>query len=203
MEDVQGQLEPNTQRGQWIKNFLQQNDFKNIVEIGTWKGLGSTLCILEGKKNDSNFYSLECDRNMFEIAKKNLSQYSNQLQLIYGTICTEEEILNFVSDIYLDDQKRGWLDYDLQNLKLCEYVLDKLPEEIDFLLLDGGEFSTYSEWNKLKDRTKIVAMDDISQIKNNKIHHELSNSDEWSLLTLISEGNGFSAFQKNKEIYGK
>ena len=196
MENPQGQLELNTLRGQWIKNFLQQNNFKNIVEIGTWKGLGSTLCILEGKSDTSEFISLECDLVLHENAKTNLERYKDKVKLIYGTICTEDEIEGFSSTLSLDSQKTEWLNLDLANVRDCPYVLDLIPHRIDFLLLDGGEFSTYTEWQKLKDRTKIVAMDDISQIKTSKIFNELLSDFSYKILTRIDEGNGFAAFER-------
>jgi hypothetical protein len=64
------------------------------------------------------------------------------------------------------------------------------------LFLDGGEFSTYLEWEKLKEFTKIVVMDDITQLKTKKIHEELLIDPQHDMVYFSREGNGFSAFIK-------
>ena len=77
-----------------------------------------------------------------------------------------------------------------------ENVLNKIPEKIDLLLLDGGEFSTYSEWLKLKDRSTIIMLDDTTATKCKKINDELKSSENYTLIFETSENNGFSVFEK-------
>jgi hypothetical protein len=198
MENVQGQITPDTLRGKAIKSTIQQNDCNKIVEIGTWKGMGTTLCILQSMKDGCDFTTLESDITMYDIANNNLKEHKDKLKMIYGSISEISEINEFVSDIYLDDQQKGWLDYDIESIKNCPNVLNLLPESIDFLLLDGGEFSTYSEWMKLKSRSEIVALDDINCLKTRRIFKELVNDSNYVLLHLINEVNGFAIFQKVK-----
>jgi len=198
MENSQGQITPDTLRGKAIKSTIQQNDCNKIVEIGTWKGMGTTLCILQSMKDGCDFTTLESDITMYDIANNNLKEHKDKLKMIYGSISEISEINEFVSDIYLDDQQKGWLDYDIESIKNCPNVLNLLPESIDFLLLDGGEFSTYSEWMKLKSRSEIVALDDINCLKTRRIFKELVNDSNYVLLHLINEVNGFAIFQKVK-----
>jgi len=198
MEDVQGQITPDTLRGMAIKSTIQQNNCNKIVEIGTWKGMGTTLCILESMQDDCDFITLESDITMHETAKNNLKEHKDKLKMIYGSISEISEINEFVSNVYLSDQQKGWLDLDIENIKNCPNVLNLLPESIDFLLLDGGEFSTYSEWMKLKSRSKIVALDDINCLKTSRIFSELVNDSNYVLLHVINEANGFAIFQKLK-----
>jgi len=44
--------------------------------------------------------------------------------------------------------------------------------------------------------TKVVALDDITQLKTNKIHNELMGDSEYELLFQTNEGNGFSVFKR-------
>lgn len=193
-----GQINKKTLRWKLIQEFLEQNEVNTIVEIGTWKGMGSTLCILENKSENANFITLETDKQNYEIAKINLSDYQNKLKMINGRIIEIDEIKNFISDIDLSSEQQSWLNNDLVNFENTLNVIEQLPEKIDFLLLDGGEFSTYPEWVKLKNRTKVVALDDIYVLKCNKIFKELSNDSNYEKISETSEGHGFSIFKKNK-----
>jgi hypothetical protein len=90
-----------------------------------------------------------------------------------------------------------WLKNDLNDYFLCENILNQIPDNIDFLLLDGGEFSTYSEWNILKNRSKIIVLDDTLVLKCKKIREELLNDDNYELIIdYPSDRNGFAIFKK-------
>jgi hypothetical protein len=60
-------------------------------------------------------------------------------------------------------------------------------------LLDGGEFTTYFEFLLLRDRCKILMLDDIVADKCKLIVSEIeSNPDEWDILEKnTSVRNGF------------
>ena len=64
------------------------------------------------------------------------------------------------------------------------------------ILLDGGEFSTYPEWEKLKNRCHLILLDDINVLKCEKIYSELINNPEYKLLEETKEGYGFCLFKK-------
>ena len=185
-----------SERGKLLQSTIQNNKCKIIVEIGTWKGMGSTLCILESMLPDSEFTTLESNKTFYDIAMFNLKKYEGKFKMIYGSIVSYEEVESFTSNYNLEPLKQQWLKEDLYNISQCPNVINEIPSEIDFLLLDGGEFSTYNEWIKLKNRTKIVALDDIREIKTSLIHHELLNDENYELLEETSEGNGFSIFKK-------
>ena len=51
--EEQGQINSNTKRWELIQKTIKENDFKTIVEIGTWKGMGSTLAVLTSKKENT------------------------------------------------------------------------------------------------------------------------------------------------------
>jgi hypothetical protein len=145
---------------------------------------------------DSEFLTLESNKTFFDIAVNNLKQYEGKFKMVYGSIVSHEEVSSFSSNYNLESFKQEWLKEDLDNINICPNVIDEIFDEIDFLLLDGGEFSTYPEWNKLKERTKIVALDDILEIKTSLIHHELLNDKNYELLEKTPDGNGFSIFKK-------
>ena len=96
---------------------------------------------------------------------------------------------------FFDSAKKNLENYCV--VKRLYFWLRLIPEVIDFLLLDGGEFSTYKEWEKLKNKTKFVGLDDIRTIKCSKIYSELSGDENYSVLSMTNEGNGFCIFKKN------
>jgi hypothetical protein len=197
----QGQILRGTHFGDLIYEIVNKKNVTNIVEIGTWYGLGSTKCVIDGiinSEDKKNFITIEMYDEMCEVAKNNLKEYSNYFELLKGTILNPEDInwFNF-EDLDQSIYQRAWYDSDLNLLKISENVLDKIFDKIDFLILDGGEFTTYPEWQILKDRTSIVALDDTNVLKCKKIREELLNNPNYKIITDVnSDRNGYSIFEK-------
>jgi hypothetical protein len=196
---TQGQITENTERCKIIKNVIDTYKPNTVLEIGTWKGLGSTKCIIDSIDNEVSFLSLETNKSFYDIAVENLKSYQDKVKLIYGRIVEKDEILNFVQTINLNRWEEQWLREDLENVDKCENVLNQIPEKIDLLLLDGGEFSTYPEWLKLKDRSTVIMLDDTTVTKCKKINDELKSSENYTLVFETLEGHGFSVFKKIKD----
>jgi hypothetical protein len=192
----QGQINESTERWRLIQDVIRNNEITTILEIGTCTGIGSTLCILKSMSDESKFISIESNLNFFNIAQKNLVEYKERVNLIYGRIIEVEDVNNFVNNIHIDNTQRGWLKSDIDDFNSCPNVLNEIHEKIDFLLLDGGEFSTYCEWLNLKNRSKIIALDDITQLKCNAVFKELSEDKSYELICKTDEGHGFSIFKK-------
>jgi hypothetical protein len=196
---TQGQILNGSLFATWLTNVISENKPKTIVEIGTWKGLGSTKVIIDSiivNKLKTEFISLESNKNFYETAVGNLVGLSNHVKLIYGRVIEQSDILQFVNENVLTPEMNDWLSADLRDYDSCPHVLNLLPNEIDFLLLDGGEFSTYKEWKVLKDRTKIVALDDSLVLKCFKIRQELLQDNNYELIVDSKDRNGFTIFKK-------
>ena len=196
MINTPGQMNPSTQRGKLLMENIKNNFYKNIVEIGTWNGLGSTLCVLNSKTDDCNFYSLESNKKFHDIANDNLKDYKNNVNLIHGSVVTHDELKKFSENLDLDSQQKSWLDDDLNNLKNLKIVDKDLPDEIDLLILDGGEFASYLEWEKLKFKSKVVALDDTNVLKNKRVVEELKKDENYREISSTNEGHGFMIFEK-------
>lgn len=199
---IQGQIIRGSHMGEIIYNLTKRIDVKNIVEIGTWYGLGSTKCIIDGiidSNINKNFISLELYPEMYETAKENLKNYSNYVNIINGSIIDYDDMFwfDFEENRRIFGYQREWYDNDLEKMKSTKNVLNELPEKIDLLVLDGGEFSTYPEWLKLKDRTKIVVLDDTNVFKCNRLLFELLNDKNYKPLYVVyNDRNGFAIFEK-------
>ena len=67
---------------------------------------------------------------------------------------------------------------------------DDLPEIFDLVLLDGGEFTTWYEYKIIKDRCKILALDDTNTFKCQKIVEDIKSNNLWDILIENNERNG-------------
>ena len=193
-----GQINLKHKAGQFIYEFCQKNEINDIVEIGTWNGLGSTYCIHEAIKNtNKRCISLETDPVMHATALKN-NHDKKEITILNGKITDDVIDLhslnqNFFTDYPLET-KLNWLKSDMINLKSCPNVLHKIPEKIDFLILDGGEFSSYYEYLILKNRCKFIFCDDTLSpcIKNYEVRLDLIKNHK-ILLDDQNERHGFCA----------
>jgi hypothetical protein len=44
--NTEGQISPNMPVGKILINLIKNNELNNVIDIGTWNGLGSTRCFL-------------------------------------------------------------------------------------------------------------------------------------------------------------
>ena len=173
--------------GQYIVQIAAHPSIKTIVEVGTWNGLGTTRCVLHGlkeaNKTDYKFISLECSPEMYaEAVRNNAENINDNFKLVFGKLVNEDDITSWFDASNLNEEFKGWLQQDINWMKNAPNVLDTLPEKIDFLILDGGEFATYLEWIALKDRVQWVALDDTAALKCKRIREELLASNEFKVL---------------------
>jgi hypothetical protein len=203
-----GQINRESSLGEIIYNLCLQEDVKNIVEIGTWNGMGSTKCIYDAvldKKEEYLVYTLECNEEFYQ---KCLENYKNLPKLdnfnfILGTIVDPEENIDPISNfddkffnIYSRETQKSWRNEDVENCKNVKNVIDIIPEKIDLLILDGGEFSGLSEFNKLKDRSIYFILDDTNVIKNYEVANLIRNNNEFKVLHDSNERNGYLVAKK-------
>ena len=101
---------------------------------------------------------------------------------------------------YSRETQSVWRNEDVENCKKSKNVLDIIPEKIDLLILDGGEFSGLSEYEKLKDRSVYFILDDTNVIKNYEVANLIRNSSEFHVLHDSDERNGYLVAKVNYEI---
>jgi len=198
-----GQINEYTMVGSLIINIVKKQKLNNILDIGTWNGLGSTKCFLLGLTNNTTtkFISIESNEEKNKIAKHNLSNLlTNNCNLYHGSILKKEEIIdieNIFPDLLLNKEYQRWHSIDMINIEKSPYIFDFIPDELDFVLFDGGEFTTYYEFVKLFPRcTNYIALDDVNVEKCKKIREILKLNINWKEIEYINERNGFSLFMK-------
>ena len=92
----------------------------------------------------------------------------------------------------LENPFKQWADEDIKNCEMCPNIFNQLPSKIDLLLLDGGEFTTFDEFIKIKDRTTLFFLDDTKTFKNSKtVEYICQNKDFEVLADFPDDRNGF------------
>jgi len=193
---VAGQINRGDFFGDEIYRFSLIKEFKNFVEVGTWNGEGSTKCFMDAilyRHDNACLYSIEANIEFYEQAKKFWMPIlalrrtpGIKLNMLYGRLIEKEELVT-IEEVRKHKifNQHPWLEWRARNIseyEVCDNILEKIPEEIDVLLLDGGQFSTRAEFNKLKDRTKVVMLDDTTTFKTEKIRQELVEDSAWTVV---------------------
>jgi hypothetical protein len=200
---ILGQIMMDSLLGKYLYSLCKNNtSIKTVVEIGTWHGLGSTDCIIKGLtdsgKDNIHFMSIESNQKMFDVA---MNVWNGKLpywaRLVHGHIVEPEE-MDSTNLGYQNENEALWFEEDKNAILSSPNVLADIPSSIDLLFLDGGEFSTAAEFWKLKDRAKIVLMDDTTTRKCVKIRdYVMSNPHVYEVLfDFASERNGTMGFKQ-------
>jgi len=207
--NMPGQINLNTSLGLIIYDLVKTHNFKNIVDVGTWNGMGTTTCIMRAidakKDTNAHIYTVELYPEMINYAQKNLKKYTDhyKLHLLEGAIATIQEVYSWFDhasiDMTSDGHARLWYEKDMKLISSANNVLNLLPNTIDLLILDGGEYSTYPEWQILKNRTQFFVLDDTNLLKCSKIRKEiLSDPKKYTIIRdATNERNGFMVGRRN------
>jgi hypothetical protein len=194
-DGTQGQILGDTPMGAWLKALVFDPEVRHVVEIGTWKGLGSTILLHAAawqRTERPEVLSLEANAEFYQIARENVPD-DGVVNILLGSIVEQADL----DTADLSPQEKFWLQSDLAAISSVPNVLDELPREISLLLLDGGEFSSYAEFAKLEERlTKWLVLDDIFLRKNRRVHAELASKQQWNLVTVGKDRHGWAVWLK-------
>jgi len=199
-----GQINLGTEFGNILSNCAGRDDVKTIVEIGAWNGMGSTCCIADGILKASKsclFMSFEANADMYNQAQTNLnnSKYKDVVKLLHGAIVGVDEFPTFESGAMV----REWYDSDVRSCQSSTNYFDSLPDVIDFLFIDGGEYTGYIEYLKLKNRSNIIALDDTTCFKTKRVRAELLLDATFGVLhDSQTDRNGCSVFVRKQFLKG-
>lgn len=163
----QGQINRGSILGEEIYKLAKRADVDYILEIGTWNGLGSTKCIIDGIIDSSTpkrGISIDCNLKRSKDALTNLIPIPKNFIIKQGTIVNCAELEPLLDKLHSPKFKR-WLKEDLHEIKSAPNVFDDLPAIIDLCVLDSGEFSGVLEFSKLWKRCRYIVLDDTNTLK--------------------------------------
>jgi hypothetical protein len=147
---------------------------------------------------------VECNVDKNQIAKENLKHLlTDRDMLLHGSVLSKDDpainnhyyLYTVFPEVRDNSEFNRWHFIDVGNVVNSPVI--NPPSKIDFLLLDGGEFTTYFEFFKLFPFcNKYIALDDVDVAKCSKIRSFLKSTGNWEEIKYISERNGFSMFKK-------
>ena len=202
-----GQIKDDQLKDQLI-DLISKNDINNIVEIGTWNGLGSTtmlLNIINNSDKDINFYSIESDLLCFKAAKKNLKSNLEKVNIILGRVYDLDDLSYVDKSVIFDfgygEKEYEWFVQDLRKYKKIKNVSSQIPNKIDLLLLDGGEFSGYADFLSLYLKSKFIVLDDCNSYKqHNVLKFIQKNNNKFELIYDSQIRDGVKIFHHHESI---
>lgn len=197
-----GQIHGDGSLGRWLAATASDPAVSTIVEIGAWEGNGSTRVLREATQvrlDVVSIVSLETSLPRFIRAQRRNQRYPH-VKLIWGTVVAVDDL--DTQDLSRDEGE--WLRDDIVALKKCPNVLHELPQDIDLLLLDGGEFSTKAEFDLLSPRcTKWVVLDDTKTRKCSLIAANIrSGSTPFVPVVESDDRNGFMVALRSRTAIG-
>jgi hypothetical protein len=206
-----GEINTYDEFGQVIINTIRKYNLQTILEIGSWDGTGSTRCFIEGLKNLKfpKLYCIELRKDRFETLKENTKEYSWVECLNVSTISKNTFLHKNFDEIWtssynkIENKNReiveSWFNDDMSYIETYETgYLDTDTKFYDGVLIDGGEFSGYSEYKLVKDRTNVLFLDDYyNAFKTNQVARELLNDSEWEVIAGNRYfRNGYAVFKR-------
>ena len=196
----EGQVAPGTSLGDFLMNVAKDTQYAKYLEIGTWSGMGSTRCFHLGfleRTGPFVFKSLECNKEKCEMAAMHYTEYP-YIQILNSTVVPASAIPSTDElKMMFEGLVEHWHDVDMENLATCTLLEDR---DFDVVFLDGGEYTTYFEYNELVTKCpslRMIICDDTNMNKCKKVREELLASADWKILVdRPDDRNGWCAFIK-------
>lgn len=206
-----GQVLRNTEFGHALFLLAAIPQYKTYLEIGTWKGNGTTRCVVDGllhrlqeKKEEVHFWSLEANKQFQEEARKLWEPAALPfLHLMYGKLHSDglmsaDEIKTHAYFGHVKTHFELWYEQDVIDYGRAPTInIDLLPPQIDVVILDGGEFCGYADWLAVKSKNPtVVCLDDVGVMKNERVYKELKEDPIWELRVDRQDRHGWAIFER-------
>lgn len=190
---TQGQITADSVFGTLLTKYAIESE--TILEVGTWLGQGSTLCLAKGLVRDTQrMWTVEQDEGLWREAK---AHYDDpRITFLRGRIVGDEGFEEFSHpdpDMIVSYRWEKGVFLEAPN------VADQLPEKIGLCLFDAGEWSSTAEMDLLLPRCAIVALDDTAPHKAHKNVHNRQRLilEGWKALHEDLESrNGWAIFER-------
>ncbi|MEA5518137.1 FkbM family methyltransferase [Limnoraphis robusta] len=203
---------------QAIQKIAAQESVKNILEIGSSSGGGSTEAFVRGIKDNPSqptLFCMEVSKPRFAELQKAYSKESfvkcyNVSSVSIDKFPSQEDVIKFYQNnrtnlnSYPIDLVLSWLEQDIEYVNQSGVEADgirKIKEEnnikfFDVVLIDGSEFTGISELEEVYG-AKYILLDDINTFKNYSNYHKLMSDYKYELLEQDSFlRNGYAIFKR-------
>ena len=196
-----GQILPDTLFGRALMEVASDPAYDTFLDVGTWKGGGTTLCLVRGAMNrlETKIYSVEANQQLYHEACKNWENRPACLELLWGKLTNQIMLAHQIESHPLfkkiKEHYQLWYRQDVIDVARAPIVV--LPASVDVVVLDGGEFTGAGDMERaLQLNPKVIALDDIYVMKNCENYDMLINSEEWALWRHGTERTGWAIFKR-------
>lgn len=187
-----GQIQARHPFGQWIETYAKNIAFQRYLEIGSWNGKGSTICMALGLLNRNDgalLHSLEINQERF-VESSTFWAHNPRIRMHHARILQSLPNVRSIHSNIVDQ----WQKEDEDHFQSASYF-DPAEFAPEVVLLDGGEYMTYFEYQVLKPYARVFILDDTLVEKCKRIVEELSADPAWKLVASGSDRNGWAIFQ--------
>ena len=169
----------NTEFQNTVDKLVNEYDFTEIVETGTYNGLGSTQVFA---KTNKYVFSIECNYNNFLNASRNLAMYDN-VCVIHGLSLKREKLITAlleedfdIDTTYDSKHPKSFYMREISQTVVVENALELFcrnkRKQLVFLDSAGGvgylEFKSFMSIGDVYLENKILMLDDINHIKHKR-----------------------------------
>lgn len=188
-----GQVQVQYPFGQLIQRYAEDPRFQRYMEIGSWNGKGSTICVGIGflaRRDTPVLHSLEINRERYTEASA-FWEHNPTIRIHHARVLSE---LPDVRTVHSSIESE-WQADDERSFRGADYLN---PEEIapEVVILDGGEYLTYFEFQKLKQFAKVFILDDTLVAKCKRVDKELSADPDWNLVASGTDRHGWAIYER-------
>lgn len=188
-------------------------DLKKNLEIGSWDGEGSSSCFVKSMdllSGDKKLVCIEIVEDKFKILKERFKE-KPYVKPFFGSSISYNSFIprnfedvwnspynNIPKTLYSKELVKSWYDRDVGMIKQTSSFLEYDGDEYDSVLIDGGEFTGYSEFSFVRDKCRVLFLDDVHHAyKCNQIYQDLKTDNLWDLYRDRPDiRNGFAIFIK-------
>jgi len=169
----------NTEFQNTVDKLVNEHEFNEIVETGTYNGLGSTQVFA---KTNKYVFSIECNYNNFLNASRNLAMYDN-VCVIHGLSLKRERLITAlleedfdIDTTYDSKHPKSFYMREISQTVVVENALELFcknkRKQLVFLDSAGGvgylEFKSFMSIGDVFLENKILMLDDINHIKHKR-----------------------------------
>ena len=204
MEKKSGQAPKNTDTWNVLRDYGANTKYKTYLEVGTGNGYGTTMAIAEGlaTRTDSYiFYSLESNVEKAQVAQSVHAANPRICVLNEVLTCTPREVTRAMFPQIDDVGGAAHKTHTTDSHNIAKSTLftgrTNLPEKYDVVILDGGKYTTYHDYNVIRDKCNgMIAVCGAEDDQGRNIANILDHDPSWKCVAELFDRECVCIYEK-------
>jgi hypothetical protein len=182
----------NDEFGRAIVTAIQQCRVNTVIEIGSWDGTGSTAVVASALEPmpERRLVCVEPDLHRHAALQRNVAAMPWITTICRRSVSRAAMTPQTFEDVWNDPHnhlpypealvRQWWNDTPGDRPGDVGYLETLTDERWDAALIDGGEFQGFDDFRLLKDRVRVLILDDVFHAyKCSRAHWELGRDPKW------------------------